>query len=1187
MPVSEKTGQRIKAWLRRKQSDQIIVQSPFVNVPDLPDLKLVQLKEVPKLTGSVKRLAISSSLGFSVQALASLLSVMDRSDAEKLYTEMSKKTTSLNIDEKLAHSWFTVCHRLHKSKMSFAVTSYFSLAALHELIDFNRDLASSLACLYKALLSSGIQSSSNLDILFRIAEQFPDRFAFVCVRAASGGDRILSALGKSLFAINCLNLSTEESTSILDYTMETGWLLDNRDHEQIWKLIMQRGSRVHEKLTGGLVPMSSIRFFAGILRGIQEKHGLDVLVTREREQKAVALFDIKSQDNIADCFARFPQLAPLIDHQIKMDFTEEVISHRIAEADESDLGYWVVVFLEMLPGGVSISGVMNFLKSNGEEITSEVLAFLEKLIGGTKEGKRPSVRNINGFSAIVSRVLPFSTVQDRTSLKGFYRALIDMDDSQANWAILHLDEATLSGIQTSSILSAASLVLRASNEGNRKEFLSRILLTGRLIDTLSPADRSRALSSLVPPWVDTLLSFEFTTEEKVISFISKIKDINNRNRYLENIVTGLLSELHPDDPVFDDCLDFAVNGYNSSGAIEKLRETEHNVFKKVFRAGGRVELVDGLMVDLLSIPGFEGEKTGEFIAGLRSICDRFSRLAVWDDRGDTIFTDFIGTGVGNILRAFVDNPYALDSVNAETVEKLLELLFLDGSALSKSTRIVNPGGTAQTFFGEILPDSISLFKREPEALPAFLFEIGDEFSRSVGGMTAGEGFAKYLVRGIDLEIQQDCVTVLGSWLSQKTPPPLSISEKWSNQRREEWNTLRVREDTTRMKLYGAVSALAGSSDSNARESVLNTAGYFSKQMERAGIPGAASLSLKWNRKMVDEILALSGDLSLLDRFRDDLTGADVSSELYSYLASIEGFIEENIFHAWRQTAFPPLLNCSIEIALVSGKSPKIAAEMAKAATDAVEFLGYSSADGFLSTLQGCFRDATTPESGFALMEKHFLLPLWKRNSSERLDLLLLGMKESRLLTGILNERLAIETRVDGKVVFMRNFATFFVTVEKAMLEIQSDFEKSKIADGLMDSWIFSGIGSTSGKPLVEISETAELVQDIFRRVKYGSGIVSASEAGQISADMRRKYRDNADSVAIILKWTVDPAREGLLQLLEESQLLLQAAGTDSELMRLLDVHGARRSFLQEAKQYSENPGALKKYLKTLSLSVEE
>ncbi len=220
------------------------------------------------------------------------------------------------------------------------------------------------------------------------------------------------------------------------------------------------------------------------------------------------------------------------------------------------------------------------------------------------------------------------------------------------------------------------------------------------------------------------------------------------------------------------------------------------------------------------------------------------------------------------------------------------------------------------------------------------------------------------------------------------------------------------------------------------------------------------------------------------------------------------------------------------------------------------------------------------------MEKKFLLPLWKRNSAERLDLLVLGLEESKLLTTILNERLFLEECIDGKIMFMKNFANLFITVEKALLDINSDFEKSKIADGLMDSWVFSGVGICSNKAVLEVLDTVELVQDVFRRVKYDSGIVSASEAGEISADMRRKYRDNADSVAIILKWTVDPAREGLLQLLEESQLLLQAAGTDAELMRLLDIHGARKGFLEDTKPYSEEPAALKKYLKSLPEQLE-
>ncbi len=255
--------------------------------------------------------------------------------------------------------------------------------------------------------------------------------------------------------------------------------------------------------------------------------------------------------------------------------------------------------------------------------------------------------------------------------------------------------------------------------------------------------------------------------------------------------------------------------------------------------------------------------------------------------------------------------------------------------------------------------------------------------------------------------------------------------------------------------------------------------------------------------------------------------------------------------------------------------------MTDAATNAVEFLGFSSAISFLTTLQESFQHCSNPADGFILMERNFLLPLWKRNSAERLNLLMLGMKDNRLLMDILLERLVLEDTVESKVRFMSNYATLFITVEKALLQIQSDSQKSKIADALMESWIFSGNGSIPAKPVMEISETSELIQEIFRRVKYGSGVLTASEAGEISADMRRKYRDNADSVAIILRWTIDPAREGLLRLLEESQLLLQAAGSDAELMRLLDIHGAKDDFVEDVFPYIGKPSAMKKYLRSL------
>ena len=1187
MTAQGKLDRRIKAWIEIKELDQIPIRTPYVNVPDFPESSRVKLKDVPKLTASVRRLDISKQLDSGVPALASLISLMDRADAEELYNNLSSLSSPMDFDEFTALEWFTACHNLKTETIGSAVSGFFLLAEINYTEKALFDFSEALACFYKVLQNNNIKQNNRIEILFRVARLFPHRFTFVCVRIVSGGNKILPAVENMLSRLNELDLSKEESTSVLDFTMETGWLLSSQDFDQVWKLISRKGSRIQGRLTGGMVPMSSIRFLAGLFRGIEEKKGMDEFLAGERRDRVGRLFNISSSRRKEKALSSFPKLKQLIDQQIQLDLTVEAISHRIAENNHSKLGFTVIVFLEKVLNGVTFNALMKFLAAAAGELSFEVMKFLEKLVVESTSENRLPVSDFMLFTSVVTRVFSVCTMRERTALKSFYRALTNMDQLQTKWAVEQLDQALVSVSDVSSVLSATSLILRASGEESRGEFLSRISVTGRLLDTFSESDREKALSGLVPAWVEILLSFSLETEEKVIEFLLKINDRNNRSRYLEKVVTGLLGEIHPNDTVFDDCLAFAVDGYNSSGVIEKLREVEHEVFKKVFRAGGRIKKVDGLMVDLLAMPGFEGEKTGQLISGIRLICNRFSRLAVWEESGDSLFDEFIVHGVGDILRSFVDNPSSLEYVTEETIELLLDKLIQDGQEHTSSSRMVNPGGTAQTFFGSILPAAIHLFSRKAQALPAFLFDISSEFSRSVGGMTADEDFVDFLVGKLEMEIQQDRVTVLESWLSQKTPPPLQIPERWSNKRRKEWNSLRVREDTSRMKLFGAVSAIVGSSGSREKEAILSTAGCLSRQLERAAVPGASVLSLKWDRAMMDQLLSLCGETPLFEFFKGGFSLRGIDPDMLSYLESIPGFMEQDIFHAWRQAALPPLLNCAMEIVLVSGNSQAHAMKMAKSATEAVEFLGYDSANSFLSTLQESIRYTSSYENASSQMEKNFLLPLWKRNSAERLDLLMLGLKDSRLLTTILHERLSLEDRVVGKVRFMKHYATLFITVEKALLGIQSDFEKSKLADGLMDSWIFSGTGSSTKKPVVEISETVELVQDVFRRVKYGSGIVSASEAGEISADMRRKYRDNADSVAIILRWTVDPAREGLLQLLEESQLLLQAAGTDAELMKLLDMHGARSGFLKEAQPYSENPSALKKYLMTLSEDGEQ
>ncbi len=1187
MPSQKELNQKVQNWLRLKLFNGIQVHSPEANVPPFPETISVQPKIVPKVSASISRLRCASSFGLSIPSLASLLSSMERPDAQKLYSYLSTVDFLPFFNEKTALNWFIACHNLQQSVMPKAVLGFLRIAELHQSKSMTITFQESLACWYKVLFSNQIQDSAFYNTPIKIAEIFPDRFAFACVKVLIGGNKIVDLTQIFLSDSKIQNLKTEESVQILDFILETGWLLNKEDFQQIWNLISNQGSKIQGRLTGGLVPMGSIRFLTGVFRGLEKTVGFDVLLKEERIKRAKSVFNSQSEPELEIAFSLYPDAVTVFDNQILLDITVEAISVRTSSTNQSDLGFSLIEFLKLMQTNVSFQGITDFLQTIDDNLTTEVLEFLSSLIQETSKKKRLSSRIFNIFVNTVTKIFPFSSTADRAWLKSFYRAIILLEKDLSGWAVKILADSINSNLTSfSSVLSASSLLLRASEESNKKQYLSRLMVTARLLDSLSITDREKALSGMVPLWVESLLSFNSAAEEKLIKYINKVQNLTNRNRYLENVITKLLFEVDLDDPVFEECLSFAVTGYNTTDSPEKLREIDHNVFAKVFRAGGRVAIVDNLMVDLLAISGIDDSKTEQMISGVRAISERFSRLVVWEDDGDSWFQEFISCGVSNIFRSFVDNPGSLDSINQQTINDLLSKLIPDSSNSINSLKMINPGGTAQIFFGSILPNSIALFDREPSKLIEFLYKVAEEFSRSVGGMTAGKDFAKYLVEKLNQEIKQDLVTVLSSWLSQQCSPSMQISDDWSIRKREEWNKFQIQEDTAIMKLHGAVTALTGSSSGQYRKNILDVVGFLYKQLGKTTILGSNNLSLEWNREKIKELLALTGDTPLISLFQEKKHTEFEKNELFSYLKSIDGFMQEDIYHAWRHVTLPPLLNCAMDIVFVSNNSKSFASKIAETATSAVEFLGYNSADGFLSTLSESLRYATSPENGFALIEKKFLLPLWKRNAAERLDLLVLGMEDSRLLSEILTERLLIENSVNDKVDFMKNYATFFITVEKALLSINSDFEKSKIADGLMDCWIFSGVNPSSDKPIQTLSLAVELVQDVFRRIKYGSGIVSASQAGEISSDMRKKYRDNADSVAIILRWTVDPAREGLLQLLEESQLLLQAAGTDAELMRLLDMHGTRLGFLQDAKPYSEKPAELKKYLKSLAVFDE-
>jgi len=1178
---------KVISWIKCKELGNFARPLPSVEPPTFPETESIQVKDVPKLFTSVGKLEIAPELGLSIYPLASLMSLMNREDAKRVYSALSILILNVTIDKDLAVLWFTSCHRIDSTLMPISVSGFFELAELHQQSSLNEDLKDILAAWLKLLLkSTSIYDLVTVKNSLVIAKLFPGRFTYACNQLTINRFDEFNSLGLFLNKIPDTVIELDRFELLLEFTLETGCLLNEEEFFEIWQIVSISNFQVVERLKTGLVPLSSIRFLAGILKGATEKKTISQILLKERKLKMESLFGYKSDDYTRKLFLNHKELENLINSEVLLDFIITVVSCKISGGDQFSIGESISTLISKTSGVLFLGKINWVLGLIANEVNGETVFFLLGLSDELGKNQSLSISNLVRLFQIVNRILHISKKEDKAKTKNIFRSLVLMSHVETKKALYEFKEAVFNtNIPLESILSSIVFLLRLSDKDNREEYLSRIIVTGKLLSCFSALDRKNLISPLTPLWSELLFLHSTDVENTVIEHILQINSITLRRRYLETVVTRLLDELNPEAQMFKECLSYAITGYNLTDSLDKIRTVEHEVFKKALQAGGRVKVVDNVMNDLLSMPGFEGNKSEEVISSIQLLCNSFSRLAVWGEGGGLLFKEFISSGVNNILRAIVDNPKVLDYVNKDLFAYLLYKYIPEEPSTNDSTVLLYSGETAVLFFGVILPRVITLYSRQVDAIPKVLEKITEEFSRSLGGMIAGKKFASYLTDKLEVEISQEKVVCLNAWLAQKSPPPFSLQDDWAIRKRNEWNDYKVLEDSVQMKLFSLVSTIVGRTSNSIRDSLLKLSSELAKHIRKADINGASSLSLTWDRDKLQQIIELTGEsslFSLIEMHRKD-SELTIDSKLYKLLELEDGFMETDVFHAWRQSALPQLLNCALEILIATDSIFESASQFVDSAMESVEFLGYTNANTLLSTLQETIHNTNSSTMALNELEKKFLVPLWKRNSASRINLILLGMESKRHLLKIINERLLIIEKVEKKVEFMRDYANIFLTVEDFLLSIDSDFEKQKIADALVTSWVFSGEGDRSAWSVGEISETVELVQDVFRRIKYGTGIVTASEASEISSDMRKKYRDNADSVAIILRWTIDPAREGLLQLLEESQLLLQAAGSDSELMRLLDTHGARDGFLHEVREYSEEPQALKQYLRTLPL----
>jgi len=353
---------------------------------------------------------------------------------------------------------------------------------------------------------------------------------------------------------------------------------------------------------------------------------------------------------------------------------------------------------------------------------------------------------------------------------------------------------------------------------------------------------------------------------------------------------------------------------------------------------------------------------------------------------------------------------------------------------------------------------------------------------------------------------------------------------------------------------------------------MNIVPYFRTNDALSGVPDSCEALMKMKT-------LLGNQRDPLDFFLDVRRGRPRAGEekAVSELTDAALHTGADPVQAWTARTLPPILNCALMILMAEPTDSGKTLQTARSIMEVVEFLGADGASELLLMVAGSLSFAVFPGQSNDLLERQLFGPMWKTRALDRIELLLAGRNQRRRLLDLLLERLSQESGTPDRASFVRKYGTMFICVWGYILEKPFPNAEEILPAALEDSWVFSG-GAGAPQYPAALQEINDLVRDEVRKQRHAHGVVTEEEAREISADMRRRYRDNADSVAILLRWTVDPSREDLLRLLEENEKLLQAVSADQELLHLLDMFGNRKDIIEKAATLAGDPMKLKKSL---------
>lgn len=1174
-------------------------QPPDVIVEEsLPNQYLKTSKVNKQLVNELVKLRVFQGEEWSgvCKDLAVILDKIDYLARDRLMESLSVISEPPPADYRLFKRWINATGNLLPETYTTAIMEFFQLAWMwdhvHEATGI--ELENVLALFYKAFTTLGEdkRSAAMIHFLIQLAEKWPKRLCFWLKKVSQGGPQVISALKKAEKIVE--EAAPHAHASLFDFAAEYGWYLLEEEDLPIWITIGCHGDSFLRRIKGSGCPVGNLQLLSGVLGALMNAPNANEIRKEGRRIAVESLFRESNQKIINNALERVPEVAEALDGVWEVDLSVQILSLSGILRKPQKTGRTLVELCSIITG------------KNPDIHT--LLEMVEGLDGSIRENEISNIVSLSKLLDPDNPLHPPSTWMRISKLMGFMTTGVEIAqrlEKAINTVFLNImkfenalpavkileDIISIPGSDAEGVFISYSMIIKANPGGETLELLEKSRSLSNLLSSLTKNDRNKLLSELPPYWLTTLVSEDNSGLEAVSQATSNIEDENHRGRFLDMIISPLVEEVSDRDLIFSEYLAAAVSEYNKASNIHLLRETELDLVQRFFHHEDRTHALESTIAVLLH-PGIDSERSKLIVKRVRMICEALVIQDIWQGKGESEIINFLDTGLRSLLGAFVEVPRGIDIFEESLITKFIDRLFPLGTEEIDSSVALWQVRNGSLFFGKVIPIMVELLANKEDKILSILNKLSELSVHSVSGIPAGPRFLPEVIRQGEQFLIENYTLKLQEKLSTDKPYMIQISNDWPDEVFRSWidiqtDDIDLIDEVTNMTKYLRI-------ENSLKKSLIHETRRLMEGLTRSGLSvSERKFFNEPGEQMLKEICSIvpkrEDFLSILKKI--EANDFEMSDETMSRIIRKIGVERldpgENSARIWKHKVFSQLGNSMISMIMLDDITTLKLNTLVSKFLEVSEFLGTETGgDNLLLAMEHSISyPIRTFSEAIKNMEKQLFRPLWRRRAMGRVELLTAGRENKDKITDRLLDRLSIEDTVVDQVYFLRCFGQLFLIIEEAILSMENRRLDLYFHDALEITWLFNPSAVKSDLTIDIARDAAETALDIFMQIRKRRGIVTAEEADAISHEMKRHYRDNAGVVAILLRWTLDEERAGILKIFEDKPILLEAISKDSELAQLMDSIQNTAVLTDTVMRLSNDPDTLKASLRELSRNI--